>query len=387
MPSRRRVRGRLDGEPDGSTGNFSTVTYFYYDGWELIEEHDASATLLARYIHGAREDELIAKIDSYGTVYYHTDAEGSVAALTNSSGNVIERYKYDAFGKATILDPSSLVTRPSSLFGNRFLFTGREWLPDLGLYDYRNRVYSPELGRFLQTDPKSFDADPSNLYRYCGNDSLDRTDPMGLQDESSSGYVNQFYRQSEHMSATEILSMWDRLERSMPLTMGQTAAINEQKAMGEAAARDREGVQATQRCMDKMGDAKAGVPRSQVVLINSKGEKVYSDIVAGEKHGKGFTESIPLGPDYFEAFRSGAQKWDPKKWSVYVIGHTHPDEKSADPRMSGKDRSISRKENAPVYKNHFNSSTIFDKFFNGRETRLKIDRGNIKDVGPDPDWQ
>ena len=75
-------------------------------------------------------------------------------------------------------------------------------MPDLGLYDYRNRAYSPELGRFLQTDPKSFDADPSNLYRYCGNEPIDRTDPMGLE-ENNYGYVNPFYRQSEHLSASE----------------------------------------------------------------------------------------------------------------------------------------------------------------------------------------
>ncbi len=182
-------RNRCLSRTSSTAGIQGPTTFFYYDGWELIEEHDANRQLLAQYIHGVREDEMIAKIDSYGTVYYHTDAEGSVAALTDTSGNVIERYKYDAFGKATILDPSSLVTRPSSLFGNRFLFTGREWLPDLGLYDYRNRVYSPELGRFLQTDPKSFDADPSNLYRYCGNEPLDRVDPMGLEDDTKTGKV------------------------------------------------------------------------------------------------------------------------------------------------------------------------------------------------------
>lgn len=33
------------------------------------------------------------------------------------------------------------------------MFTGREFLKEVGLYDYRNRVYSQELGRFLQTDP------------------------------------------------------------------------------------------------------------------------------------------------------------------------------------------------------------------------------------------
>ncbi len=221
-----------------STGNFSTVTYFYYDGWEMIEEHDASAALLARYIHGAREDEMIAKIDSYGTVYYHTDAEGSVAALTDASGNVIERYTYDAFGAATVKDANGTVRPAGTAYGNRFTFTGREWLPDLGLYDYRNRVYSPELGRFLQTDPKSFDADPSNLYRYCGNEPIDRTDPMGLEgDNLAGGYINQFYRQSEQehtepdtRTALERSRVYEGI-REQNLTARQTQAREQAKSV------------------------------------------------------------------------------------------------------------------------------------------------------------
>jgi RHS repeat-associated protein len=67
-----------------------------------------------------------------------------------------------------------------SLFCNRFLFTGREWLPDVRLYDYRNRIYQPELGRFLQPDPKEFAAGDYNLYRYCHNDPVNKTDPLGL---------------------------------------------------------------------------------------------------------------------------------------------------------------------------------------------------------------
>jgi uncharacterized protein RhaS with RHS repeats len=53
-------------------------------------------------------------------------------------------------------------------------------LTDLRLYDYRNRMYQPELGRFLQPDPKEFGADDYNLYRYCHNDPVNRNDPMGL---------------------------------------------------------------------------------------------------------------------------------------------------------------------------------------------------------------
>src|SRR5256714_3409662 len=66
-----------------------------------------------------------------------------------------------------------------SPYGNRFLFTGREWLADLRLYDFRNRMYQPELGRFMQPDPKEFAAGDYNLYRYCHNDPVNRSDPFG----------------------------------------------------------------------------------------------------------------------------------------------------------------------------------------------------------------
>jgi RHS repeat-associated protein len=63
------------------------------------------------------------------------------------------------------------------------LFTGREWLSQVGLYDYRNRVYSAQIGRFLQTDPIRFAAGDVNIYRYCGNSATNRVDPWGLDDD------------------------------------------------------------------------------------------------------------------------------------------------------------------------------------------------------------
>ena len=58
------------------------------------------------------------------------------------------------------------------------MFTGREYLTTLGIYDYRHRMYHPGLGRFLEADPKGLDAGDDNLYRYCNNDPLDKADPM-----------------------------------------------------------------------------------------------------------------------------------------------------------------------------------------------------------------
>jgi len=121
------------------------------------------------------------KITPTGPAYYHHDGLGSTIALTGENGELLESYRYDAFGAVTILSPSTLDPRPSTAFGNRFLFTGREWLSQVGLYDYRNRVYSAQIGRFLQTDPIRFAAGDVNLYRYVGNRPVNLWDPLGLR--------------------------------------------------------------------------------------------------------------------------------------------------------------------------------------------------------------
>ena len=156
-----------------------TTSYLVYDGWNLIAEYAASGTTpTARYIHGANVDEMLARTDTNGTVYYLQDAIGSTISLTDANGAVVENYRYDVYGAPSIYD-SSFNLQPSSLASNRFLFTGREWLPDIGLYDYRNRAYSPQVGRFLQTDPIRFDAKDVNIYRYVKNDILNKIDPSG----------------------------------------------------------------------------------------------------------------------------------------------------------------------------------------------------------------
>ncbi|RKY14626.1 MAG: hypothetical protein DRP63_08195, partial [Planctomycetota bacterium] len=108
-------------------------------------------------------------------VWYLDDALGSVYALTDGAGEVVEAYQYDIYGQPRFYDGAGQRIERSQ-YGNVFMFTGRYWEgPLLHLYYYRARYYSPQLGRFLQRDPLSYIE-----YQYCASRPVILTDPTGL---------------------------------------------------------------------------------------------------------------------------------------------------------------------------------------------------------------
>jgi RHS repeat-associated protein len=155
------------------------VTLNTFDNWNVLEERDDRGAERGRYVHGLRVDEIVVMVNRFGTFYPHRDVLGNVTMVTDKSGQVVERYGYSVFGAVSFKAPDGSA-RGHSAIGNRWLFNGRELISELGVYDYRNRTYSPTLGRFLQSDRARFNAGDVNLYRYVGNNPLVGTDPYGL---------------------------------------------------------------------------------------------------------------------------------------------------------------------------------------------------------------
>jgi RHS repeat-associated protein len=149
--------------PDGAT------TYYVYNQDNVLQELDGSGAVLARYTSG-EVDEWLSQQRGGVTTFYHADALGSVIGLSDLSGNLAATYAYDPFGNSRG-ETGSVV--------NSYRFTGRADLGIAGVYDYRARLYSPALGRFLSKDPITARTDP-NPYLYVGNSPLSRTDPLGL---------------------------------------------------------------------------------------------------------------------------------------------------------------------------------------------------------------
>jgi RHS repeat-associated protein len=169
----------------------TSVTYYLYAGQQLLEtrvgttsDTPQTAAIQYQYVWSPTGINVPILRDTYSDgavvaadrLYYLTDANNNVTAVTDDTGAVQERYSYDAYGNVTIYD-ADWVQRSASEVNNTLLFAGMMVDPTTGMYYARARWYDPSTGSFITEDPAQAE---TNLYGYAGNDPISESDPTGL---------------------------------------------------------------------------------------------------------------------------------------------------------------------------------------------------------------
>ena len=157
-------------------------TEYVWDGSSLIGQKTGNNVLV--YLYAA---DGLAGFQYNGVNYYYLkNGQGDVVGILNSSGTLVAKYTYDAWGKLlSVIDATGADKSADSAFiGNINPVRYRSYYYDTetGLYYLQSRYYDPEVGRFVNADSVmgvNADIYTYNLFTYCGNNPIIRMDPGG----------------------------------------------------------------------------------------------------------------------------------------------------------------------------------------------------------------
>ena len=142
-----------------------------------LMETDSNGTPVRYFIWGG--GLLLAVVEADGTVRNaHSDEQGSVVALTDSSGALTDQYCYGPYG--TDWGHTGTNSIPFRWPGSHGVFN----VGGSALHLTRYRAYDTCTGRFLSPDPLGLGGGP-NLYSYCKGNPLAYIDPLGLGAEAT----------------------------------------------------------------------------------------------------------------------------------------------------------------------------------------------------------
>ena len=159
--------------------------YYSADGsMEVNYNKTSGAVEFLTFIGGdAYNSPIVLKSDGTTPNYFylHRDYQGTIVAVTNATGGIVEKRHFDAWGAITKVQDGAGNNLGKLTFFERG-YTGHEHLQSVGLIHMNGRLYDPKLHRFLQ--PDNFVQDPYNTqnynrYGYVTNNPLKYTDPSG----------------------------------------------------------------------------------------------------------------------------------------------------------------------------------------------------------------
>jgi RHS repeat-associated protein len=165
------------------------TNYFVWSGDDLVAEVNSTGGLRRSYVYAGLDMPLAMVVHTGATAktyFYLTDRQGTVHAIADETGAVVESYRFDAWGRILGVYNGSGTPLTESAIGNRILWQGREYSWSTGLYYFRARWYDPITGRWLSNDPIGISGG-LNQYVFCANNPVNFTDPSGLCTEGNDG--------------------------------------------------------------------------------------------------------------------------------------------------------------------------------------------------------
>lgn len=153
----------------GKTRPGKPLQTFAYAGSQLLAENAGTPSHYA-YLDG----QPLARIDGSAAnsliYYFHNHPLGVPLKASNAAGQTVW---------AAQLQPFGLMQTTTTAISQNLRFPGQYFDAESGLHYNMARYYSPELGRYLQSDPIGL-AGGINTYAYVGNNPVNAIDPLGL---------------------------------------------------------------------------------------------------------------------------------------------------------------------------------------------------------------
>ena len=153
------------------TVNGATTNYLY-SGDLLMRQTDGTNTIDFQYDAGGN---LVGFLHNGTPYYYLRSLLNDISGIVDGEGNVVAKYRYDAYGN-TIYSTGSMAEINPIRYRGYYFDTETNW------YYLESRYYNPEWCRFISPDSLFVAGDAitgSNMYAYCNGDPVSYIDESG----------------------------------------------------------------------------------------------------------------------------------------------------------------------------------------------------------------
>ena len=151
-----------------------TTTEFFLNGSQILAQKTGDSVMRFFYDSTGKRVGFANGTMLFNYLY---NLQGDVIAIVRAAtGQIVAKYSYDAWGNCTVTNAAGYAVGDK----NPFRYRGYYYDTETGLYYLNSRYYNPEFGRFISADGQlNNDTFGNNLFIYCSNNPVNRTDSDG----------------------------------------------------------------------------------------------------------------------------------------------------------------------------------------------------------------